>query len=70
MATSTNDFYQECEVIKLESEYDGYTGEERYAIITDLSKSELHKRYSSQLKNLKPIKRNGTSDQRHGAERG
>lgn len=54
MATSTYDFFQECEVIKLESEYDGYTGEERYAIITDLSKSELHKRYSSQLKNLKP----------------
>ena len=54
MAAESYDFWHDCEVIKLESEYDGYTGEERYAIITDLSKSELHKRYSSELKQLKP----------------
>ncbi len=54
MATETYLFEQDCEVIKLESEYDGYTGEERYAIITDLPRSELHKRYSSELKRFKP----------------
>ena len=54
MAKDINDFYKECEVIKLEDEYDGYTGKERYAIITDLTRKELSARYGDLLKKFKP----------------
>lgn len=48
-------FKQECKVINLELEYEGYTGNERYAIITDLSEDELISRYSTEIEPYKPF---------------
>lgn len=48
-------FKQECKVINLELEYEGYVGNERYAIITDLSEEELNARYSTEIERYKPF---------------
>lgn len=48
-------FKNDCEVINLKYEYPGYTGTERWAIITDLSKRELNKRYAEQVVPYKPF---------------
>ena len=38
-------FKYDCKVINLSYEYPGYTGEEKWAIITDLTEEELSKKY-------------------------
>ncbi len=42
-------FALECKAINLSYEYDGYTGEERYAIITALSETEMLDKYADIL---------------------
>ena len=39
------EFKVECKVIKLGYEYPGYTGTEKYAIVTDLSYAQIMERY-------------------------
>jgi len=39
------EFQNECKVINLKYEYEGYTGEEQWAIITELSEKELFEKY-------------------------
>lgn len=48
-------FKNDCEVINLKYEYPGYTGTERWAIITNLSEEELNKRYAEQVAPYKPF---------------
>ena len=50
-----NKFKQECKVINLEIEYEGFVGEERYAIITDLSEAELQTKYGKEIKKYEPF---------------
>ena len=38
-------FQSECKVINLKYEYEGYTGEEQWAVITELSEKELFGKY-------------------------
>lgn len=38
-------FKCDCKVINLSYEYPGYTGEEKWAIITDLTEEELIEKY-------------------------
>ncbi len=38
-------FQSECKFINLKYEYEGYTGEEQWAIITELSEKELFEKY-------------------------
>lgn len=40
-------FKVECKIIKLGYEYPGYTGTEKYAIVTDLSYAQIMERYST-----------------------
>ena len=42
----TEDFKVHCKVIKLGYEYPGYTGTEKYAIVTDLSYAQIMERYA------------------------
>lgn len=42
-------FHGDYKIINLKYEYPGYTGEEMYGIITDLSMQELEQRYAEQL---------------------
>ena len=39
------EFQNECKVINLKYEYEGYTGEEQWAVITELSEKELFEKY-------------------------
>ena len=48
-------FKQECKIINLATEYKGYTGTERYAIVTDLSEEELNSRYGEEIKPYRPF---------------
>jgi len=43
--TLNEEFRSECKVINLKYEYEGYTGEEQWAIITELSEKELFEKY-------------------------
>lgn len=54
MNNSTNltldeQFDKDCKVIKLKYEYPGYTGEEKWAIITGLTEEELDEKYAEKL---------------------
>ena len=42
-------FKKDCKVINLAYEYKGYTGKEKYAIITDLSEEELNLNYKDEI---------------------
>lgn len=42
----TEDFKAHCKVIKLGCEYPGYTGNEKYGIISDLSYEQITERYA------------------------
>ena len=42
----TEDFKAHCKIIKLGYEYPGYTGIEKYAIVTDLSHAQIMERYA------------------------
>ena len=52
--TNKYDFEQDFKVINLEMEYEGYKGDIRYAIITDLSEEELEGRYGELISKYKP----------------
>ena len=42
--TLDEQFDKDCKVIKLKYEYPGYTGEEKWAIITGLTEEELNEK--------------------------
>ncbi len=48
-------FTWECSVINLGYEYPGYTGKEKYAVITDLTETELRIRYGSVIDRYEPF---------------
>ena len=48
-------FRNDCKVIRLDAEYKGYTGEVRYAIITDLTEDELYSLYPNDIKRFIPF---------------
>ena len=48
-------FAEECKVIDLKYEYRGYTGEERYAIVSELSKEELKQKYPKLIQKYIPF---------------
>ena len=39
------EFQSECKVINLKYQYEGYSGKEQWAIISELSKEEILKKY-------------------------
>lgn len=45
-------FKYECKVINLSYEYPGYTGKEKWAIITDLTEKELIEKYDEIIRCL------------------
>lgn len=47
-------FKEKCRFFRLEDEYPGWTGDEKYGIITDLSNDELLKEFSVIMKALSP----------------
>ena len=47
-------FKNDCKVIRLDAEYPGYTGDTKYAIITDLTEEELIIRYPEEIKRYIP----------------
>lgn len=48
-------FKYECKVINLSYEYPGYTGKEKWAIITDLTEKELIEKYDEIISSYKPF---------------
>ena len=48
-------FKNDCKVIRLDAEYPGYTGDTKYAIITDLTEEELSARYPAEIKRYIPF---------------
>ena len=46
-------FAKDCKLINLKYEYNGYTGDERWAIITELSVKELWEKYPLVIENSK-----------------
>ena len=48
-------FKDECKVINLAAEYAGYTGAEKYALVTALSLDDLEARYSKEIQRYKPF---------------
>ena len=49
------EFQNECKVINLKYEYEGYTGEEQWAIITELSEKELFEKYPDIISRYTPF---------------
>lgn len=49
------EFQNECKVINLKYEYEGYTGEEQWAIITELSEKELFEKYPDIISHYIPF---------------
>lgn len=47
-------FIQECTILDPKKEYPGYTGKEKYFIVTTLSESELKRKYKGIIELLKP----------------
>jgi len=45
----------EYKAFNLKREYNGYTGEEKYAIATDLPEEELRRKYGTKLKKYEPF---------------
>ena len=48
-------FAKDCKLINLKYEYTGYTGQEKWAIITELSKEELQKKYPDVISRYTPF---------------
>lgn len=48
-------FKCDCKVINLSYEYPGYTGDEKWAIITDLTEKELIEKYDEIISSYKPF---------------
>jgi len=49
------EFRNDCKVINLSMEYEGYTGDVMHAIITDLTEEELEARYSNEINQYRPF---------------
>ncbi len=49
-----SEFKAECKAFSLANEYPGHVGDEKYLILTDLSKEELIKKYGELLKKYEP----------------
>ena len=49
------EFQNECKVINLKYEYEGDTGEEQWAVITELTKKELFEKYPEIVKQYMPF---------------
>ena len=49
-------FAKDCKLINLKYEYNGYTGDERWAIITELSVKELREKYPLVIERYSPIR--------------
>ena len=47
-------FAKDCKLINLKYEYNGYTGDERWAIITELSVKELWEKYPLVIERYSP----------------
>ena len=54
-STVNNNFKKDCKVINLACEYKNYTGDVKYAVITDLTEAELNERYKNELKKYRPF---------------
>lgn len=52
---ANKNFKQECKIINLAAEYRGYKGNERYAIVTDLTEEELNTRFSVEIEKYRPF---------------
>lgn len=48
-------FANECKIINLKYEYNGYIGEERFAIVTELSEAELWEKYPDIISRYVPF---------------
>lgn len=48
-------FAEECKVIDLKYEYSGYLGEERFAIVSELSEEELNEKYPEIIQEYVPF---------------
>ena len=48
-------FKSECKIIDLKYEYRGYTGKERFAVITELNEKEIFEKYPEQIKPYIPF---------------
>ena len=48
-------FAKDCKLINLKYEYTGYTGQEKWAIITELSEEELQKKYPDIISRYTPF---------------
>lgn len=48
-------FKKDCKVINLNYEYPGYTGQEKWGIITALTEIEITNKYAQQIQNYKPF---------------
>lgn len=51
---TVSQFKEDCKVIRLDAEYTGYTGDTKYAIITDLTEEELSVRYPDEIRRFTP----------------
>ena len=49
------DFKDVCKIIKLDAEYKGYTGTEKYALVTGLTLTELEAQYPNEIQHYKPF---------------
>lgn len=47
-------FIQECTILNPKEEYPGYTGKEKYFIVTSLSESELQRKYTRFIEFFQP----------------
>lgn len=52
---STDLFRSECKIINLKYEYEGYTGKEKWAIVSELSEKELFEKYPNTISRYVPF---------------
>lgn len=55
LAETKKRFAEECKVINLKYEYRGYTGDEQYAIVSELSERELWEKYPDIIQTYVPF---------------
>ena len=48
-------FAKDCKLINLKYEYTGYTGQEKWAIVSELSEQELFEKYPNEVKKYIPF---------------
>lgn len=49
------EFQRDCKVINMKYEYEGYSGEVQWAIISALTEEEIHKKYTEIIKGYEPF---------------